>query len=165
MARISEQEAGGRNVLAFLDMIAVSELGRGLLTTSDDGYNVIVGSTVKAPLLFSSYSDHPRRVIDLPKLGIKSSAAGRYQILARYYDAYRKQLALSNFGAINQDRIALQLIRECRALDDIQRGNIATAISKCRSRWASLPGAGYGQNEHSAEALLAVYATAGGRLA
>lgn len=78
---------------------------------------------------------------------------------------YRKQLGLSNFGAINQDRIALQLIRECRALDDIQRGNIADAISKCRSRWASLPGAGYGQNEHRAEALLAAYAMAGGRLA
>ncbi|MEQ6292206.1 glycoside hydrolase family 104 protein [Vogesella sp. GCM10023246] len=165
MARISEQEAGGRNVLAFLDMIAVSELGRGLIAASDDGYNVIVGSTVKAPLLFRSYSDHPRRLIDLPKLGIKSTAAGRYQVLARYYDAYRKQLGLSNFGAINQDRIALQMIRECRALDDILRGNIAIAISKCRSRWASLPGAGYGQNEHSAEALLAAYATAGGRLA
>jgi len=32
MARISENEAGGRNVLAFLDMLAVSE-------GTDDGRN------------------------------------------------------------------------------------------------------------------------------
>lgn len=165
MARISAQEAGGKNVLAFLDMIAVSELGTPLLSSSDDGYNVIVGSTVPKPILFDSYADHPRKLVSLPKLGIKSTAAGRYQILARYYDAYRKQLGLSNFGAINQDRIALQLISECRALDDIKRGNIASAIHKCRSRWASLPGAGYGQNEHTINHLLSVFKVSGGDLA
>ena len=162
MARISVQEAGGRNVLAFLDMLAVSELGQGLIDASDDGYNVIVGSAVKVPLLFASYSDHPRRLVYLPKLGIKSTAAGRYQVLAKYYDHYRKQLGLSNFGPINQDRIALQLIRECKAIDDIKAGNIATAIAKCRSRWASLPGAGYGQHEHKPATLLAAFRAAGG---
>lgn len=161
MARISENEAGGRNVLAFLDMIAVSE---GTAGQGDDGYNVIVGHTPKKPALFDGYGDHPRRLIDLPRLGIKSTAAGRYQVLARYYDAYRKQLGLSNFGPANQDRIALQLIRECAALADIQAGRFAAAAHKCRSRWASLPGAGYGQNENSLATLQAAYVAAGGKV-
>lgn len=100
---------------------------------------------------------NPRRLVSLPKLGIKSTAAGRYQILARYYDHYRRELGLSNFGPMNQDRIALQFIRECRAIADIQQGDISNAIRKCRSRWASLPGAGYGQPEHSLSHLLAAY--------
>jgi hypothetical protein len=31
------------NLAAFLDMIAVSEIGPKLLSKSDDGYNVVVG--------------------------------------------------------------------------------------------------------------------------
>lgn len=162
MATLTAQEAGGHPILAFLDMLAVSELGTALLSASEQGYNVIVGSTALKPILFHSYADHPRRLISLPGLGIKSTAAGRYQILARYYDHYRRQLGLASFSPANQDRIALQLIRECRAQDDILQGNIARAIHKCRSRWASLPGAGYGQPEHSLSHLLAVYERANG---
>lgn len=158
MARITAQEAGGPQVLAFLDMIAFSEgTDNGKQKTLDHGYDVLVGGG-----LFSGYIDHPRRLVDLPKLGIKSTAAGRYQVLAKYYDHYRKQLGLSNFGPINQDRIALQLIRECKAIDDIKSGNIAAAIAKCSSRWASLPGAGYGQHEHKPATLLAAFRAAGG---
>ncbi|EHX8191626.1 head completion/stabilization protein [Escherichia coli] len=36
------------------------------------------------------------------------------------------------------------------------------AISRCRNIWASLPGAGYGQREHSLEKLVTVWRTAGG---
>ncbi|MCY1372962.1 hypothetical protein D9M69_602040 [compost metagenome] len=61
--------------------------------------------------------------------------------------------------------MAIQQIRGRRALADIQAGRIAEAIGKCRNIWASLPGAGYGQNEHSLEDLLAHYVAAGGRLA
>lgn len=75
---------------AFLDMLAVSE-GTSTDPDSDDGYNVIVGGA-----LFIGYADHPRR-LELPRLGISSTAAGRYQLLARYFDAYRKQLSLSDF--------------------------------------------------------------------
>lgn len=164
MSRISPAAAGGARVCAFLDMLAVSELGAAQLADSDDGYDVIVGSTASRPLRMSGYADHPRRLVDLHKLGIQSTAAGRYQILARYYDAYRTQLKLPDFGPESQDRIALQMIRECKALDDIQRGDIAAAITKCRSRWASLPGAGYGQHENRLEHLLAAYRTAGGTL-
>jgi muramidase (phage lysozyme) len=161
MARISAATAGGANVLAFLDMIAWSEgTDHPRQPSNDDGYDVVVGGG-----LFRGYHDHPRRLIALSRLGIKSTAAGRYQLLARYWDAYRKQLGLDDFSPINQDRIALQQIRERRALADIQAGRIDAAISKCRNIWASLPGAGYGQHEHGADALVARYIAAGGVLA
>ncbi|EFM0138942.1 glycoside hydrolase family 104 protein, partial [Escherichia coli] len=48
------------------------------------------------------------------------------------------------------------------ALDDIRAGRIERAISRCRNIWASLPGAGYGQREHSLEKLVTVWLTAGG---
>jgi muramidase (phage lysozyme) len=141
-----------RNQRAFLDMIAYSEIGPKLLSESDNGYNVIVGGT-----LFSDYSDHPRQSIKLPRLGIKSTAAGRYQILSRYFDAYKKILKLPDFSPASQDKIALQLIHECRALDEIDSGDIEGAIKLCRSRWASLPGADYGQHENKLDDLLAAY--------
>ena len=138
------------NLQAFLDTIAYSEgTDNGRQLTKDRGYDVVVGGS-----LFTDYSDHPRRLVDLPKLGIKSTAAGRYQILARFYDAYKKQLSLPDFSPKSQDKIAIQLIKECKALDDINAGRIKDALVKCRSRWASLPGAGYGQMEHKADTLI-----------
>lgn len=144
------------NLVRFLKMLAFSEgTDNGRQPTNDHGYDVLVGGG-----LFHSYADHPRVIVDLPKLRIKSTAAGRYQILVRYYDAYKKQLKLKDFSPASQDAIAVQMIRECKALKDIEEGRIADAIEKCRSRWASLPGAGYGQHEHKIEALLDVYARA-----
>jgi len=143
-----------RNLNAFLDAIAKSE---GTWGKGDDGYDVLVGGR-----FFDGYADHPRIAVDLPKLGIKSTAAGRYQILARYFDAYKKQLGLKDFGKASQDAIAVQLIRECHALEDIEKGRIEEAIKKCASRWASLPNAGYGQHEQSMNFLVSAYKQAGG---
>ena len=43
----------------------------------------------------ADYSDHPRKLVTLnPKL--KSTGAGRYQLLSRWWDAYRKQLGLKD---------------------------------------------------------------------
>lgn len=160
MARISAAQAGGTNVLAFLDMLAWSEgTDRPGQATHDQGYDVIVGGA-----LFTGYADHPRKLIPLPKLGIKSTAAGRYQLLSRYFDAYKRQLGLPDFSPASQDKIALQQIRERRALLDIQAGRIPDAIAKCRNIWASLPGAGYGQLEHKLDDLIDHYLAAGGVL-
>lgn len=148
-----------KNLQAFLDMIGWSE-GTTRIKGSDNGYNVIVGGT-----LFHSYADHPRKLVDLPKLGIKSTAAGRYQQLSRYWDVYRKQLNLKDFSPASQDAVAIQVIKERKALQDIESGNIASAISKCANIWASFPGAGYGQFEHKVEPLLAQYKKSGGVLA
>ena len=86
-------------------------------------------------------------------------------MLARYFDAYKKQLNLNDFSPASQDAIALQQIKECKALADIDAGRIAQAIKKCRRIWASLPGAGYGQHENKIEYLLAAYQKAGGTIA
>lgn len=163
MARISQLEAGGKNMTAFLDLIGFSELGAGLMKISDEGYNVIVGSTVHSPILFHDYTKHPNRKIRLEKLGIDSTAAGRYQILYRYASVYQIQLQLPDFGPVSQDKIALQLIRECKAVRAISSGDIASAIHLCRSRWASFPGAGYGQHENGMDSLIAYYIAAGGK--
>ena len=111
------------------------------------GYDVIVGGE-----LFTDYSDHPRKLVTLnPKL--KSTGAGRYQLLSRWWDAYRKQLGLKDFSQ-SQDAVALQQIKERGALPMIDRGDIRQAIDRCSNIWASLPGAGYGQFEHKADSLV-----------
>lgn len=140
-------------------MLAWSE-GTSRIKGSDNGYNVIVGGS-----LFSGYADHPRKLVDLPRIGIKSTAAGRYQLLSRYWDAYRKQLGLKDFSPASQDAVALQQIKERKALADIDAGNIAAAIQKCSNIWASLPGAGYGQHEHKLDDLIGKFKEAGGVVA
>lgn len=141
------------NRQAFLDMIAFSEIGPGLLAVSDRGYNVLVGSTPAHPLLFTDYSKHPR----IRNEKLNSDAAGRYQFLGRYWEYYKKFLKLTDFGPSSQDRWGLQLVKECKAMADVDAGEIETAIYKCRSRWASFPGSGYGQPENTKEVLLAAF--------
>lgn len=148
------------NMKAFLDALAWSEIGPRLLALSDNGYNICVGSTPEHPILFKSYATHPR--LRCEKLN--SDAAGRYQLMGRYYNPYMAQLGLRDFGHDSQDRIAIQLIRECHAIDDIEAGRFDAAATKCRSRWASLPGAGYGQHENDMAALRQAYVNAGGAL-
>lgn len=155
------------NLLAFLDSIAYSEIGAEMLALSDNGYNVIVGSTPKNLLLFHDYTKHPqqRQAVTLKGQIIYSDAAGRYQFMGRYWSHYKLQLSLPDFGPQSQDRWAVQLIKECRALDDIETGHFARAVAKCSSRWASFPGAGYGQPEHRLGTLEAAYERAGGKFA
>lgn len=145
------------NRKAFLDMIAFSE---GTNKLGDNGYNVLVGGT-----LFESYADHPRKLVVLNKAGLKSTAAGRYQLLSRYYDYYKRTLGLPDFSPASQDAIALQQIKEQRALKDVDEGRIFDAISKCKNIWASLPGAGYGQRENEIQDLIFAYKDAGGEIA
>lgn len=147
---------------AFLDMIAYSEgTDNGRQPTKDRGYDVIVGGK-----LFSDYSKHPGVYVKL-NAKLTSSAAGRYQVLEKFAKHYMKQLGLPDFGPDSQDKIALQLIRECKALDDIDEGRIHQAIYKCRSRWASFPpppGAGklYNQRAESIDKMLEIFKKAGG---
>jgi muramidase (phage lysozyme) len=157
MARIDLSAMGqdGENLCAFLDMLAYAE--GTTLYGGDDGYNVLVGGT-----LFDSYEHHPRIYVPLTRYKVTSSAAGRYQFLAKTWDALKAKLSLPDFGPVSQDRAAIQLIRERKAYQDVKNGDIRTAISKCRNIWASLPGAGYGQREHKLSDLLAVYSKAGG---
>lgn len=148
------------NQQAFLDMIAFSEIGPALLAASDNGYDVLVGGT-----LFQGYADHPRKLVWLPRLNINSTAAGRYQLLARYFDAYKVILGLTDFSPASQDAIALQQIKECRAIPLIESGDFETAVGRVAHIWASLPGSGYGQRENKFYALQQAYMNAGGVVA
>jgi len=149
------------NLKAFLDMIAYSEIGPALLAVSDNGYNVIVGSTPANPILFTDYSKHPRQRQQITPT-LASDAAGRYQFMGRYWEHYQKQLDLPDFGPESQDKWAIQLIKECGAMHSIESGLVSNAITSCRSRWASFPGAGYNQHEHKMADLVAAYVDAGG---
>lgn len=156
MAYIDETTAGGKNVLAFLDMISYSE---GTDRYGDDsGYNVLVGGTI-----FDSYADHPRKLVKL-NATLSSTAAGRYQILKRNYDFYKKLLTLEDFSPVNQDKIAIQMIRECHALGMIREGRFREAVIACCKIWASFPGAGYGQRENKMDRLEKAYIKAGGQI-
>jgi len=151
---------------AFLDMIAWSEMGPDILRQSDNGYNILAGSLPSMVLTFSSYHRHPGALIDMDGKtgGLESTAAGRYQVLSRIYYHYKRQLVLPDFSPASQDKIAMQLIKECRAMDDINAGRITSAIHRVRSRWASLPGAGYGQHEQKLVNLLREFSMAGGTI-
>ena len=143
------------NVAAFLDMLAHAEGTRRF--GDEDGYNVMVGGA-----LFDSYHDHPRQLVWLPAYEIKSSAAGRYQFLTRTWDDLVERFGLPDFSPIRQDEGAVHLIRQCKALSLIHDGRIREAIHACRTIWASLPGAGYGQRELETDDLMQVYHDAGG---
>ncbi|RQS20714.1 glycoside hydrolase family 104 protein [Burkholderia sp. Bp8998] len=159
MPVITAQQAGGSNRIAFLDMIAWSE-GTSRIPDSDDGYRVLVGATPEKPLTFSSYAAHP----DILNSALDSSAAGRYQLLYRYWLAYRQLLRLANFSPLSQDRIALQQIREKGALPFIDIGNFTKAVQLCSGIWASLPGNDYEQHVNTLAALQTAYVNAGGKL-
>lgn len=163
MARINEVA----NVTAFLDMIAFSE-GTSTIAASDDGYNVIVTGIDRTVELFTDYANHPfangRKSKVINSKGLTSNASGRYQQMLRDWPHYRDQLKLPDFSPLSQDRLALQHIKECRALDDVRAGRIAEAIKKCSNIWASFPGNTYGQFAHKVDTLVTAYVRFGGAL-
>ena len=168
MARLSESRAGSRNALAFIDMLAWAEGTGTSPATAMDGYDVIVTGIDGKPEVFKDFTDHPfargRKSKVINSKGLTSNASGRYQQMLKDWPHYRALLKLPDFSPISQDLLALQHVRECRALPDVHAGRIETAIKKCRKIWASLPGAGYGQREHRLEDLIKQFRLAGGML-
>lgn len=165
---------GHSNRIAFLDMLAVAEGTSTSPATRMRGYDVIVTGVDGKPETFDDFAAHPfapeypgnnhmrrpSKVIN--KSGLTSNASGRYQFMLVHWDHYRDQLSLPDFGPESQDKWALQLIRERSALPLIDAGSLSEAVARCRNLWASLPGAGYGQPEHSFERLRTAYMNAGG---
>ena len=60
----------------------------------------------------------------------QSTGAGRYQLLSRWWDAYRKQLGLKDFSPKSQDAVVLQQIKERGACTAIDRGDIRQATDR-----------------------------------
>lgn len=159
MAQITPEEAGGRNVVAFLDMLAWSEgTDNGRQPTKRNGYDVLVGGG-----LFADLSKHPEKLVRLNST-LSSTAAGRYQFLKRTWATLQARLKLPDFGPHSQDKACIELIRGRSALDAVKAGQFDRAVALCSKEWASLPGAGYGQHEHKLADLLAVYRRAGGKV-
>ena len=128
-------------------MLAWSEgTDNGRQKIRNHGYDVIVGGE-----LFTDYPDHPRKSCHAKPKILKSTGAGRYQLLP-VADAYRKQLGLKDFPK-SQDAV-LQQIKERGALPMIDRGDIRQAIDRCSNIWASTAGRCYGQFEHKADSRL-----------
>ncbi len=160
LAVISDAMAGGHNVVAMLDSIAAAEgcAGRG----KEDGYDVMVGYTC-----FTDFKEHPR----ILNKRLNSTAAGRYQFIYPTWAALKKSLNLPDFSPLSQDRAAIELIRQCGALQDIKAGFVKRAIVKCKRVWASFPGSaslypnGTPQPERSMKFMLDAYTKAGGTIA
>lgn len=145
---------------AFLDLIAWSEGTSTSKWTKNNGYDIIVDG-INSPHVFTDYSTHPGITVHV-KDSLYSTAAGRYQTLKRFALTYIRNMQLPDFGPDSQDKIALQQIRECRAIDLIENGNIQSAISACNRIWASLPGAKYGQPTHDMAECLDKFQEFGG---
>jgi muramidase (phage lysozyme) len=152
---------------AFLDALKLSELDAAVIAASDDGFNVLVGSTGDRPLLFPTladgtpdYSQHP----NIFNAEYDSTAAGAFQLLHRFWLAYKMKMELKDFSPDSQRAIALQQVKERLALPLVDDGQFAAAILRCNEIWASLPGAPYGQHTNAMPALQAYFVARGGIL-
>jgi muramidase (phage lysozyme) len=124
------------NVKKFLDFLGRAE---------GADYNTIVGGKQ-----FTDFRAHPR-VVGLRTAEGPSTAAGKYQIVGTTYDAVAPKLGIRDFTPDSQDKIAIELIRQKGALEDVRNGNFDAAIGKLGNIWASLPSSPYSQPKRSAE--------------
>lgn len=160
------------NLTAFLDMVSHSE-GTDRATNP---YAVCFG--YKHTIV--DFSDHPsENTIDHPVewpgesisflgpdyVGMISTAAGKYQITLHTWRALAAALNLPDFSPQSQDAGATLLIKQKGALDLVNSGQVAAAIAKCASIWASLPGSTAGQPTRLLGALVTSYTDHGGAFA
>lgn len=140
------------NTVAFLKMIRQCEG-----TAGAKGYNTLFGGKT-----FSDMSKHPN--VRVPFRDTYSTAAGAYQILYGTYVRLAPKIGKWDFSPETQDLMALELIREKDALEDVVAGRVETAVYKVRKIWASLPGAGYNQPEKTIAQVKSFYTAAGGSI-
>jgi muramidase (phage lysozyme) len=129
-------------VKAFLKMIRWAEGTDGV-----DGYR-----TQYTGAKFDDFSDHPRKVLCSTFNGKKlcSDASGAYQIMSiptwdgQWVDGEKRiglkeKLKLKDFSPQSQDLAAIDLLKDAGAIALIEKDDIAGAIAKSCSIWASLP--------------------------
>lgn len=113
-------DASNPNVRKFLDEIAKAEGG---------DYNIIVGGG-----RFEDFSKHPGIVGMVTDKG-PSTAAGRYQITQSTYNDLAKKMGISGFDPTAQDAMAIQLLKDRGAYEDVLSGNFDAAKKTLRSTW------------------------------
>ena len=159
------------NVVAFLDLIRRCEGTAG----AADPYRVCYAyrHTIK------SLSDHPavsgewrgERLSDSMCAaagygsGCVSTAAGAYQFIKPTWLALKAQIKAVDFGPVAQDAAAIQLLKNVGAYGRIRAGDLAGAVARAASQWASLPGSTAGQGGKSFGQVQAMYRAAGGAVA
>ena len=149
------------NLSAFLYMIRYSEIGPDLMAVSDDGFNVLVGSTPSRPILFSSYDRHP----DIYNPRFNSTAAGGFQIIFPTWKSLCGRLGVNDFTPATQEAMAASLIEvDCGALGMVQNGELMNAVQACAREWASFPVSTSGQPHNGMDNLVAAYVKAGGTM-
>ena len=144
------------NVAAFLRAI---RLGEG--TSGPDGYNMLVGSTPKHPLLFTSFETHP----NVLNRQLYSTAAGAYQIIHPTWRALVAQYGFKDFSPLSQDMMGVALILGRNGLDSVIAGDLQAAVDACGPEWASLPGSTAGQRTEAYANVEACFLENGGTLA
>jgi muramidase (phage lysozyme) len=124
-------------VRAFLDLISYAEG-----TFESRGYYRLFGNNWCDDLM-----EHPRQLFCGIVNGkeLCTTAAGRYQMLARTFDWLAPYSQVNDFSPINQDCLAIQLLYLNHAVDYIRSGNILPAIRRVANIWPSLPGSIYNQ--------------------
>lgn len=132
------------HVRRYLDLIAQAE---GTARHADP-YRVAFGGGALADL-----SRHPgiaHRFRQTDGRSNTTTAAGKYQFLAPTWRDVAGTLGLRDFSPRSQDLGALELMRRSGSLDDVLRGDYASAVRKDGRTWASLPSSPYPQPKRSA---------------
>lgn len=136
-------------IASFLFMIRSSE-HNALDVASGACYSVFYGGS-----RFNDLSDHP--VLTGEKVGVRlppamciaagiasgncvSTAAGAYQMTVPTWKRAKAALGLTDFSPASQDAAAAWLLDQARVTPFIASGDIAAAVRKASSTWASLPG-------------------------
>jgi muramidase (phage lysozyme) len=132
-SRVAKQNLS-TEVKAFLDTLAWS-LGR----LPKNGYKQKINGEE-----FVGFADHPRKIIcgefyGYGKKRVCADSAGRYHILSQTWDSLAQRLGLSSFSPESQDLAAVELLRESKALKDLESGNLDAAIYKASYDWVILP--------------------------
>lgn len=147
-----KQLVNNPKIKAFLNTIGYAE---------GANYNTIVKGTVvssktdkslvgKKNATFSDFSKHPETLVKVNSKGLKSTAAGKYQIMADTWNTtidkkgvkhigLKDRLGLTDFSPKSQDLAAVQKMIDKGMVDSILKGDIKTAINLGSGTWASLP--------------------------
>lgn len=160
-----------RNLAAFLHAIARAE---GTANQADPyrvtvGYKFTIGDYADHPASLGLWKGEPLSSAMCKAAGFGpgcvSTAAGKFQIIKPTWQRLKAKLKLADFGPASQDAAAIELLRECGALEFAKRGDVREAAFAARKTWASLPGAGYQQPEKTVAWLQTQFTSAGGVLA
>lgn len=120
---------------------------RASIGKGDDGYNDIV----EPAGFFSDYSTHPNLLVQVNSK-IKSTAAGRYQLLAPLLRTVPQ--TVGPFGFLQSARTRSPSRTGAPGLWINQGRENRTGNQSLFTIWLSLPGAGYGQREHKLADLI-----------